>query len=248
MRFFIELSYNGKAYHGWQIQPNAITVQEVLENALSLLIDEEISIVGAGRTDTGVHAEQMFAHFDTNQKLDCSQLTYKLNAFLPNDIAIKSVMQVHSEAHARFDALSRTYIYKISVNKDPFLTESAYYFKNELDIECMNLASNLLFKYKNFKCFSRSNTDVKTYNCIIMKAEWQMHNGQLIFTIQADRFLRNMVRALVGTMLDIGTGKMSLAQFDAVLNSEDRTKAGSSAPAHALYLQAVTYPETIYNI
>lgn len=248
LRYFIELSYNGKAYHGWQIQPNAISVQEVLENALTMLLNEKIAVLGAGRTDTGVHAKQMFAHFDLNNDFDEDQLIYKLNAFLPKDIAIQQIRPVQSNAHARFDALSRTYSYQISLKKDPFTFESAYLFKQDLDIEKMNEASHLLFNYKNFKSFSRSNTDVKTYNCKIMQANWILKKDHLTFTIKADRFLRNMVRAIVGTLLDVGMGKVTLDEFKAIIESEDRTKAGASAPGQALYLTEIEYPEYIYNL
>ncbi|MBT8272998.1 MAG: tRNA pseudouridine(38-40) synthase TruA [Bacteroidia bacterium] len=246
MRFFIELSYNGSAYHGWQNQPNAITVQEVLEKALSTLLNENIAIVGAGRTDTGVHARQMFAHFDTAVKFVSEALVVKLNAFLPKDISIRNISEVNADVHARFDAKSRTYMYKVSCAKNPFSFDYSYYLKNKLDIEKMNEAAKILFDYTNFKCFSRSNSDVKTYNCDIMLAKWSAENDQLIFMIRADRFLRNMVRAIVGTMIEIGLNKMNLDQFRAIIESEDRSNAGPSAPAHALYLEDIEYDNTIY--
>lgn len=245
MRYFIELSYNGKAYHGWQNQPNAITVQEVIENALSKLLNEKISIVGAGRTDTGVHAKQMFAHFNYAHDFDREQLVYKLNAFLPKDIVIQKIFQVNHEAHARFDALSRTYVYKISAIKNAFTFDSVYFFRPQLDINKLNEGSKLLFNYNNFKCFSRSNTDVKTYHCDIMKAEWDIKNDELIFTIKADRFLRNMVRAIVGTLIEIGLGKMTMDQLKEIIESQNRTNAGASAPAYALYLDQIEYPQAI---
>ena len=245
MRYFIELSYNGRAYHGWQNQPNAITVQEVIENALSILLKEEISIVGAGRTDTGVHALQMFAHFDHENEIECNQLVFKLNAFLPKDISIQNVFQVEKEAHARFDAISRTYVYKLTFVKNAFSYNNTYYIKQQLDIDKMNQASDLLVQYNNFKCFSRSNTDVKTYNCELKKAVWEMKDEELIFTIKADRFLRNMVRAIVGTFIEIGLGKIEIDQLKTIIESKDRTNAGASAPAHALYLEKIEYPQTI---
>lgn len=245
MRFFIELSYNGKEYHGWQNQPNAITVQEVIENALSVLLKDKISIVGAGRTDAGVHAMQMFAHFDFDVDFDREQLVYKLNAFLPKDIIIKTIFPVNDDAHARFDALSRTYVYKMTAFKNAFNFDLVYFFKPQLDLDKLNEASKLLFNYKNFKCFSKSNTDVKTYYCEIMKAEWQLKNDELIFTIKADRFLRNMVRAIVGTLIEIGMGKMTMDQLKTIIESENRINAGASAPGYALYLTHIEYPLTI---
>lgn len=248
MRYFIELSYNGKAYHGWQNQPNAITVQEVLEEALSTLLKKPITIVGAGRTDAGVHAKQMFAHFDYETKLEVEELKYKLNSFLPKDIAVHNIHEMHEEAHARFDATSRSYIYRISLTKDVFNYDYAYYFKLPLNIDLMNKACKVLFEYADFKCFSRSNTDVKTYNCNIMQAEWKVKDNELVFLIRADRFLRNMVRAVVGTMIAVGLGKTSLEEFHEIIRSGDRTKAGASAPGHALYLSKIEYPKTLFKI
>ncbi len=245
MRYFIELSYNGKAYHGWQNQPNAISVQEVLEKALTTLLKQKIGIVGAGRTDAGVHAMQMFAHFDISNEIDFEKLKYNLNSFLPKDIAIHNIFKVNEDAHARFDAISRTYIYRISLTKNVFTFNDTYYFKQTLDINKMNEATKILLEYKNFKCFSRSNTDVKTYNCDIMNAAWVIENDELVFTIKADRFLRNMVRAIIGTMIEIGTGKMKLAQLHDVIKSEDRSQAGASVSGHALYLSRIEYPKHI---
>ena len=245
MRYFIELAYNGGNYHGWQNQPNAITVQSKLELALSTLLSDDIAIVGAGRTDTGVHAKHMVAHFDTVVKFKTSDLIYKLNSFLPNDIAIFDVYGVKPEVHARFDAVARTYHYHISTYKNPFLSGLAHEFYLPLDVELMNEASNVLLNYNDFQCFSKTHTDVKTYYCKIIKATWTEENHQLIFEITADRFLRNMVRAIVGTMINIGQGKITIAQLHDIINSKDRTKAGFSAPACGLYLTKVTYPENI---
>jgi tRNA pseudouridine38-40 synthase len=246
LRYFIELSYNGKAYHGWQKQPNAISVQEVVEDSLSKLLQSKINIVGAGRTDTGVHAQQFFAHFDFEGVIDFEKLIFKLNSFLPIDISIQNIFKVKTDAHARFHALSRTYNYKISLKKDVFNNETSYYLKHYLDIEKMNEAAKILFDYRNFKCFSRSHTDVKTYYCEIMLAKWNQVDHQLIFTIKADRFLRNMVRAIVGTMLDVGLGKTTIEEFHEILKSEDRTKAGASVPAHGLYLSIIEYPKSVF--
>ncbi len=242
MRYFIELSYNGKAYHGWQYQPNAISVQEVIEDALSKLLREKLSIVGAGRTDAGVHAKQMFAHFESNVAFDLENLMFKMNSFLPKDIAIHDIFGVNDTAHARFDAMSRSYVYRVSTNKNVFEYDHSYYLKHALDIDKMNAASEILFGYENFKCFSRSNTDVKTYNCTIMKAEWTIEGNELIFTIKANRFLRNMVRAIVGTMIEIGLGKMDVLELHDIIKSQDRTNAGASVPGHALYLTKIEYP------
>ena len=245
MRYFIELSYNGKAYHGWQNQPNAITVQQVLEQAFSVLLNTKIDVVGAGRTDSGVHASQMFAHFDVGIELDISTLTYKLNSFLPNDIAIHDIFKVKEDAHARFDATSRTYHYKISTKKNVFNFDYAYQLKLPLDVEKMNEACKILFQHKDFQCFSKSNTDVKTYNCNIMEAKWIKDHNELIFIITADRFLRNMVRAIVGTMISIGLGKIEVEDLISIIESKDRSEAGYSVPAHGLYLMQIVYPESI---
>jgi tRNA pseudouridine38-40 synthase len=245
LRYFLELSYNGKAYHGWQNQPNAITVQEVLENALSTLLRTTIEIVGAGRTDTGVHALQMFAHFDCSSKLDIAQLKYNLNSFLPKDIAIQNIFEVKKDAHARFDAISRTYLYRICTEKDAFNFDKVYYINNDLHIDKMNEASKILFEYNNFECFSKTNTDVKTFNCKIIKAEWVKKNNELHFTIEADRFLRNMVRAIVGTLIRVGTGKLEIKDMHTIIKSKNRSEAGYSVPAHGLYLSKIEYPEQI---
>ena len=202
--------------------------------------------MGAGRTDAGVHAKQMFAHFDGENVSNPELLLRKLNSFLPKDIAIFRIDEVNEDAHARFDAISRTYRYYISTRKDVFNYDNAYLVKQVLDIDKMKEACNVLLSYKNFKCFSRSNTDVKTYNCDIMLANWQEKDNQLIFTIKADRFLRNMVRAIVGTMLQIGLGKLEVEGLHHIIKSQDRGQAGPSAPAHALYLTEVEYPKNIF--
>jgi tRNA pseudouridine38-40 synthase len=245
LRYFIELSYNGKAYHGWQNQPNSISVQQVLEEALSVLLQTKIEIVGAGRTDTGVHASQMFAHFDVEFEIDISNLAFKLNSFLPNDISIHDIFKVKDDAHARFDAISRTYHYKISTTKNVFTINFAYRLQVPLDIKKMNDACNILLQYKDFQCFSKSNTDVKTYYCTIEKAEWIEEQNDLIFIISADRFLRNMVRAIVGTMINIGLGKIQVKDLISIIESKNRSEAGFSVPAHGLYLTQITYPESL---
>lgn len=246
MRYFIELAYNGKAYHGWQNQPTAISVQEVVEHALSMLLKQKIEVVGAGRTDAGVHAKQLFAHFDTiSEVADNDRFVFRMNSLLPNDIAVLGFFKVENDAHARFDALSRAYEYVVVQQKNPFEIESAYLLKKKLDVGLMNRAAEKLLGKKDFKCFSKSRTDVHTYNCNIEYAFWEVNNHKLIFKIKADRFLRNMVRAIVGTLLDIGTGKISVEQLDRIITSRDRSEAGTSVPAHGLYLTRVEYPSNI---
>ncbi len=246
MRYFIEFAYNGKAYCGWQRQPDVLTVQEVLEEAISTVLQQNIDVFGAGRTDTGVHAKQMYAHFDLEDPISDSKLVFKFNQLLPKDIAVKAIHQVKDDAHARFDALSRSYEYVITEKKNPFQIESAYFIKNKLDIDRMNQASKTLFNYKNFKSFSKVHTDVKTYNCKMMFAQWDKKEDNVVFTITADRFLRNMVRAIVGTMIDIGSGKHQVEYIKSIIESQDRSQAGTSAPAHGLYLTRIEYPEEIF--
>lgn len=245
MRYFVQFSYNGKAYHGWQNQPNAITVQQVLVKAFSTLLRTDVSLMGAGRTDTGVHAKQMFAHFEVDKIEDVEDLIYKLNSFLPEDIAVQEIFEVLPDAHARFDAIERTYEYWVTKEKNPFYVEAAYFLKHPLEIEKMNEAAALLLENKDFECFSKSNTDVHTYLCDITEASWKQKDDVLIFTITANRFLRNMVRAIVGTLLDVGTGKSTMADVKSIINSKDRSKAGYSVPAKGLYLTCISYPNTI---
>lgn len=247
MRYFIEIAYNGGAYFGWQIQPDAVTVQEVLERALSTILRKEIKVVGAGRTDTGVHARQLFAHLDLDQDEDVANFVFKVNSLLPRDIVVRKILRVNNEAHARFEAIEREYEYLINLEKDPFSQELAHHIHRRPNVDLMNEAAAVLFDYKDFQCFSRSKTNVKTYHCVIKKAVWTLDGNRLIFTIAADRFLRNMVRAIVGTLLDVGYEKTTLAQFHDVLESKNRSEAGKSAPAHGLYLTKVTYPESIFK-
>jgi len=247
LRYFLELSYNGKAYHGWQNQPNAISVQEVVENAISKLLNSKIKIVGAGRTDAGVHAKQMFAHFDIEAKIEGDDLKYKLNAFLPEDIAVHDVFDVKPDAHARFNATRRSYLYRLSIEKDAFNFDSAYYLKKQLNIGLMNQATKELLGHKDFQCFSKTHTDVKTYYCDIQSANWQQIGNELHFTITADRFLRNMVRAIVGTLINVGLEKITVEDLQAIIASKNRSEAGYSVPAHGLYLTKIEYPESITN-
>ena len=243
-RYFLQCSYNGTNYHGWQIQPNAISVQEVLEKALTTILREKISVMGAGRTDTGVHASFFILHFDVaDSQFDSVKMVYKLNSFLPPDIAVQKIWKVDDETHARFSALSRTYKYFISTEKNPFQTETTYKLLKPLDINKMNKAAKVLFDFEDFTSFSRLHTDVKTNNCKIYSAEWKQENNRLVFTIKADRFLRNMVRAIVGTILEVGQGKLSIDEFQKIIESKNRGAAGASAPALGLFLVDIEYPE-----
>lgn len=247
MRYFIELAYNGKAYHGWQYQPAAASVQETLEKSLGTILQKETPVVGAGRTDTGVHAKQYYAHFEADEIDNREDIVYKLNSVLPADIAVFDIFKVQPEAHARFDAESRSYRYYIVQHKDPFLNDTAHLVKNKLNLEKMNKAAAALKDYKDFKCFSKSRTDVKTYNCRIDEAFWEDQENLLVFHITADRFLRNMVRAIVGTLLEIGLGKMPVEGLDQIILSRDRQKAGTSVPAKALFLTGIKYPQSIVS-
>ena len=232
-RYFIYLSYNGKKYHGWQIQPNANSVQQVLENCFSTILSEKTAITGAGRTDTGVHAKLMVAHFDTEKVIDNTKtFVGKLNSFLPKDIAIQKIVPVSNNPGLRAS--------------NPFLTEFAYQYTGQPDIEKMNEAAATLFDYIDFTSFSKLHTDAKTNNCKIMKAVWKQRGETLVFTIQADRFLRNMVRSVVGTLLEVGKGKMSIDEFKNIIEKKDRCAAGISMPANALYLVDIQYPEHIF--
>lgn len=247
-RYFIELSYNGKNYHGWQRQPDAISIQEVLEYALSKLLRSKINVVGAGRTDAGVHAKQIFAHFEIALQIDYTNLKNRLNAFLPDTICILKIFKVNEKTHARFDATNRSYEYQIWQGKNPFLIDSTWQIKTKiLDVNKMNEAASLLLNYTNFKCFSKSKTDVFTYNCDITNAKWIKNGDLLVFHISANRFLRNMVRAIVGTLYNVGIHKISISEFIKIIESQDRTKAGISVPAQGLFLTNITYPNSIYK-
>ena len=245
MRFFIKFSFFGKHYHGWQIQPKALTVQQVLQQALSTLLREPIAVVGAGRTDSGVHAQEMYAHFDTNNPLP-PDLVAKLNSFLPIDIAIDSIYVVTPEAHARFSAISRTYQYHISTQKDVFNYNYSMSFSLPLNVALMNEAAHILYYYTDFQCFSKTHTDVKTFLCKVYQAYWQQIGHELVFTITADRFLRNMVRAIVGTLIEVGKERLSLTDFEDIIIGKNRSKAGASVPASGLFLTRIEYPEDIF--
>lgn len=243
-RYFIEIAYNGTAYHGWQIQNNAISVQEVLNKALSTILRQEIETLGCGRTDTGVHATQLFAHLDINGEEDVlnPRFLLSLNSLLPYDISVKRFIKVKQDAHARFDATNRSYEYHIHFTKDPFKHNLSWLLRDIPDIELMNKAADLLKEYRDFSCFSKSNTQTFTNNCVITRAEWIEVEGALVFHISADRFLRNMVRAIVGTLVKVGKREIEPEQVRDIIESKNRSNAGESVPACGLYLTEVDYP------
>ncbi len=243
MRYFIECAYRGTNYSGWQIQINALTIQEVIEKALSTLLKHKIDITGSSRTDTGVHAIQQFAHFEMEEEImDCENLVYRINKLLPFDISVQKIFKVDNDYHSRFEAISRKYEYRISRKKNPFQKGLSYEFNGNLDIELMNEASQILFKYIDYQCFSKIKTEVLTFNCTILEAQWQEEkNDSLVFHIKANRFLRGMVRAIVGTLLEVGTWKISVSDFEQIILSKDRKKAGWSVPAEGLFLMEVNY-------
>ena len=248
-RYFAQLRFKGTAFHGWQVQPNALSVQETVEKALSTILREEISVVGAGRTDTGVHASFYVLHFDVSGEIrDTQKLAFRLNSFLPPDIAIQKIWPVPAGAHARFSAVSRTYHYFVATKKNPFQTETAIYYHGRLDMQKMNEAAKILLEYNDFTSFSRLHTDVKTNLCKIFKAEWVTEGEMLVFKIKADRFLRNMVRAIAGTLLEVGKGKINLKDFRKIVEIKDRKAAGTSAPAQGLFLVDVEYPADMLSV
>jgi tRNA pseudouridine38-40 synthase len=245
-RYFVQLSFKGTNYHGWQVQPNAITVQEVVEGAFSTVLREKIAVTGAGRTDTGVHASFFIFHFDSqDHEIDTERLVFRLNGYLPPDIALYRIWKVPEDAHARFSALSRTYKYFIHSRKDPFKTDASYFYSGSLDVDKMNTGAGLLKDYRDFSSFSRLHTDVKTNLCRIVYAHWDKDGDNLVFTIEADRFLRNMVRAITGTILQLGKGRLSVEEFVSIIEAGDRRVAGDSAPAKGLFLTEIKYPENI---
>ncbi len=247
MRYFITLSYDGTRYHGWQIQPNGDSVQAEIERALSLLLRQEgLHVTGAGRTDAGVHARMMVAHFDVGPEkaaaIDCMQLAYKMNRLLPQDIAVQHIKAVAEDMHARFSATSRTYFYYIHTTKNPFLRQYSCEMHYSLDFALMNRAAAILMEYDDFGAFCKSHADVKTTLCHVTRAEWNVvADGQWVFVVTANRFLRNMVRAVVGTLVEVGRGRLSIDDFRRVIEGRRRTDAGESMPANALFLQNITY-------
>lgn len=245
-RYFLELSYDGTAYCGWQVQPNGITIQEVLERCLSLQLGSDIKVTGAGRTDTGVHALQTFAHFDAPFSEIPDSFIYRLNSFLPPDIAVRKILAVTPEAHARFDALSRSYMYKICTGKNPFLINKALWIKQMPDIERMNLAAEYIKGQHDFSSFCSHKSDTENKICTVNTAEWRMNNDILEFHIGADRFVMNMVRSLTGTLLEVGSNKRNPQDLKEILSKNDRRAAGPNAAPYGLYLSAVTYPSHIF--
>lgn len=243
MRYFLEIAYEGTNYHGWQIQKNAITVQEVITNKLRVITqNKKLDILGCGRTDTGVHAKQFFLHTDLEKDFELTEFKFRLNNMLPDDIVLKNVNCVNGNAHARYDALERTYKYYIHQLKDPFKLKYSWYINKEISIDRMNDACDDFCKHEDFTSFSKLHTDVKTNICKIKHAGWKDYEGGLVFEITADRFLRNMVRSVVGTMIDIGMKKIDANEINRIIQSKNRSAAGNSAPAHGLFLETVKYP------
>jgi tRNA pseudouridine38-40 synthase len=240
-RYFLQLSFHGKKFHGWQIQENAHAVQAELNNALKTLLGSAIETTGCGRTDTGVHASNFFAHFDSPEINDEADFVYHLNCLLPFEIAIQRLIQVRDDSHARFDAISRTYRYYIHQSKNPFLNDRSYFFPFSVDLKLMNEAASILKDHSDFSCFSKTRTQVKTNICKISAAFWKQENDQLVFEISADRFLRNMVRAIVGTLLEVGEEHISISDFTEIIENKKRSGAGVSVPGHGLFLENVAY-------
>lgn len=250
MRYFLRFAYDGTAFHGSQRQPNGVTVQETMEQALAMIFREPIPLTFAGRTDAGVHAREMYAHFDIGCQLpDAGHICFRLNGILPDSIAIFDIFPVTDDAHARFSAVRRTYEYHIVDHKDPFLCQQATRVRPGLDFAAMNEAAQLLIGKQDFASFCRTNTDVKTTICDLTRAEWrELGNGHAVFTIAADRFLRNMVRAVVGTLFEVGRGKMTKEQFAEVIAQHNRCAAGDSAPAEGLFLVQIDYPQELFLV
>jgi tRNA pseudouridine38-40 synthase len=244
-RYFIKLAYNGASYHGWQIQENAVTVQEVITKAVRLIWDRNFKMIGCGRTDTGVHASEFFAHFDLEEEKDpeeLNELINRLNRYLPDDIMIYSIFPVNPELHSRYDAVSRTYEYHIHTRKDPFLNELSWFVPQKLDVGLMNKGGEIIREYEDFTSFSKANVKRKTNLCKVMNSHWELSGHRLVFSITADRFLHDMVRAIVGTLLDLGQHKISIEDLRLIIESKNRCKAGESVPAKGLYLKNVEYP------
>ena len=249
MRYFADIEFDGTAYSGWQIQPQSPSVQQTLEEALALFMRQKVDVTGAGRTDAGVHAAQMIAHFDLDEPQDPDWMVHKLNGILPPDIAVHRIFPVRPDAHARFDATARTYKYYVTLDKSAFHRNYSWFLPNEPDFELMNKAAGLLISTVDFTSFSKLHTDTKTNDCHVTEAQWSpMEDGRWVFTITADRFLRNMVRAIVGTLMDVGRHKLSIEGFRQIIESKDRCSAGDSAPAPGLFLYKIEYPDNIIQI
>ena len=247
MRYFFEISYNGSNYHGWQIQNNAISIQQVIHDRLSQLLNQDLEITGSGRTDTGVHARQQFFHADVDIELDCEDFRYHLNAILPQDISILSIKKVKNSAHARFDAISRGYSYEIARQKDPFKIGQIYLYSRELKLQKLNEASKLLLGKHDFESFSKVKTQVNNFYCEVFEANWQQDGQLTCFRIEANRFLRGMVRAIVGTLLMVNESKIQIDDIQNILESKNRSKAGRSVPPEGLFLTKVVYPKQIFE-
>jgi len=247
-RYFINISFKGTSYHGWQLQPNAVTVQKILEDALSLVTGEGIRTTGAGRTDSGVHARSFYAHFDSSSDSlhNNTKFIFRINSLLPHDISVNSICRTLPDAHARFSAVSRTYCYHISLTRDPFTFDFSWPVHPVPDIGLMNEACSLLLGNNDFTSFARLHSDVRTNICNVTAARWERHDNMLLFTIRADRFLRNMVRAITGTAVDVGRGKLSVEGFGEIIKARDRCRAGKSAPAKGLFLEDIEYPGDIF--
>ena len=245
MRYFVDISYFGKNYHGWQTQENAITIQEILDKSLSTILKTEIKSLGSGRTDTGVHAMSQVAHFDFNGNI-IENFLYRINSLLPRDISINSINGVKENISARFDAISREYIYKIHTRKSPFLNGYSYYYKRDIDIELLNKACDIIKKFKDFQAFSKVKTDVNNYNCNVSYAAIEKENNSYFFKVTSNRFLRGMVRAIMGTLFEINENKIELEFLEEIIIKKERKLAGPSVPAHGLYLNKVLYEEDIY--
>ncbi len=249
MRYFADIEFDGTAYSGWQIQPHSPSVQQTLEEALALFLRQKVDVTGAGRTDAGVHASQMIAHFDLDEPQDPEWMAHKLNGILPQDIAVHGIRPVRSDAHARFDAVARTYRYYVTLNKSAFNHNYSWFVPNEPDFELMNRAAQLLVDTVDFTSFSKLHTDTKTNDCHVSEALWTpLNGGRWMFTITADRFLRNMVRAIVGTLMEVGRHKLTIDGFRKIIDGKDRCSAGDSAPAQGLFLYKIVYPDNLFDI
>ncbi len=248
MRYFLQLSYNGGRYSGWQTQPGEVTVQQVVDAALQTLLGPAVQCTGSGRTDAGVHARMQVVHFDADLPYSEAEVLHKLNAILPWDVAVHSLRKVSNQAHARYDAVSRSYEYHIHQKKDPFSAGLSYYFRPALNMEAMNEAAELLLQWHDFQCFSKVKTDVKHFDCEVTQAAWKMQNDTLVFYVSANRFLRGMVRAIVGSLLEVGLEKKSRNDFQQILESRDRKAAARNVPPEGLFLTNITYPEKIYTL
>jgi len=247
LRYFFQISYKGTRYHGWQIQQNAISIQQVIQEKLYQITNENIEITGSGRTDTGVHAKQQYFHVDFNSKIDFQDFKYHINAVLPKDILVRSIEKVNSEAHARFDAVTRSYEYVIIPHKDPFKLNEAYIYYRPIDLDKLNAASEIFIGNYNFKSFSKVKTQVNNFNCEVYSAFWKKDGEGVVFHIKANRFLRGMVRAIVGTLLMVNEGKIEINAIRDILDSQDRSKAGRSVPPDGLYLSEINYPIRIFE-